>query len=168
MRIRILKNPGRWTRPSAWARALSFRLMVAMLVAAALWGRAGSARADDFVVIRNAKNTTTALSAADAKSMAIGKKKTWPGGAVVLMVLPAVDSPALGWFASTICGVSGSSLMAKIKQEVFKGELRKPVIAASPKEVIDAVAADDGAMGIVAAGDAKALPASVATLTVNK
>jgi hypothetical protein len=118
-------------------------------------------------LLRNAKNTTASISVADAKGMAIGKKKTWPGGAVVIMVLPPVGSPELGWFASTISGVSDSALMAKIKQEVFKGELRKPVIAASAKEVIDAVAADDGALGIVAASVAQALPPSVATVAVK-
>jgi ABC-type phosphate transport system substrate-binding protein len=122
-----------------------------LLAVAALSAFAPTAWSDDFVIIRNVKNPNTSITPAQAKEMAIGKRKIWPHGAVVGLVLTQVGSPELGWFASRVCGVADAALMAKIKQEVFKGELRKPVIVGSSGEVVAAVAADEGAFGIVRA-----------------
>jgi len=147
------------------------RILIGTLAAAALLLlqliAAADARADDFVFVRNARNPATAITASQAKEMAIGKRKVWPQGAVVLLVLTQPGSPALGWFATRVCGVEEAALMAKIKQEVFKGELRKPIFAGTDKEIADAVASQDGAIGIVRADFAKSLPAGVATLALQ-
>jgi len=142
-------------------------LVVNVGVASAALSSTRTAWADDFVLIRNAKNLSSSVTPAQAKEMAIGKRKIWPQGAVVEMVLTQVGSPELAWFAATVCGVKDSALMSKIKQEVFKGELRKPVITGSDKDVISAVAADEGAFGIVKADVAKSLPATVAILALR-
>jgi ABC-type phosphate transport system substrate-binding protein len=144
-------------------------VLIAGLIVVALGAAPGMAPAwsGDFVLVRNAKNPTTAVSASEAKDMAIGKKKQWPRGAVVTMVLTPSGSPELSWFASAVCGVSESALLSKIKQEVFKGELRKPVIAASDAEVVAAVAADEGALGVVAGEFAKSLPSTVAVVSLK-
>jgi ABC-type phosphate transport system substrate-binding protein len=139
----------------------------AVLLAAAVMLRSPSVWSDDFVVIRNAKNPTTSITPAQAKEMAIGKRKAWPHGAVVGMALTPVGSPELGWFASQVCGVADGALMAKIKQEVFKGELRKPTVVNSSSEVMAAVAADEGAFGIVNADALKANPPGVAVLAIK-
>ncbi len=158
MRFRILGTNG--MRSAGWFPAR----ITGALLGLGLTMMLGSAWAgpDDFVLIRNARNPTTSLSRPEAKDMAIGKKKLWPHGGVVTMVLTPAGSPALAWFASTICGVNESSLVSKIKQEVFKGELRKPTIATSETDVLLAVAADEGALGMVRAEAAKSLPATVA------
>lgn len=161
MRLRIL-NPIRavpFVRGSA--------ILLGLLLALAALLQSPAAWSDDFVVIRNAKNPTTSITPAQAKEMAIGKRKVWPHGAVVGLVLTPVGSPELGWFASTVCGVADGALMAKIKQEVFKGELRKPVIVTSSSDVVSAVAADEGALGIVRADTMKNAPAGVAILAVK-
>jgi hypothetical protein len=134
---------------------------VALLASVDVWA------ADDFVMIRNVRNPATVITALQAKEMAIGKRKVWPQGAVVLLVLTPVGTPALGWFASRVCGVEEGALMRKIKQEVFKGELRKPVFAASDREVFAAVAAEEGALGIVRTDLAKNLPPGVALLSLR-
>jgi hypothetical protein len=125
------------------------------------------AQADDFVFVRNTRNPATEITAQQAKEMAIGKRKVWPHGEVVLLVLAPPNTPALAWFATRVCGVEEAALMSKIKQEVFKGELRKPVFAATDRETAEAVAADDGAIGIVRAEFAKSLPAGVAPLALR-
>jgi ABC-type phosphate transport system substrate-binding protein len=160
MRLRIL------IRVSC-ARAASLAAGVGLLLATAVMLRSPSAWSDDFVVIRNAKNPTTSITPAQAKEMAIGKRKVWAHGAVVGLVLTPVGSPELGWFASRMCSVVDSALMAKIKQEVFKGELRKPIIVSSSSDVVAAVAADEGAFGIVRADTIKAAPSGVAVLAVQ-
>jgi hypothetical protein len=107
------------------------------------------------------------LAPAQAKEMAIGKRKVWPHGAVVGLVLTQVGTPELGWFAARVCGVADAALMAKIKQEVFKGELRKPVIVSSSGDVVAAVAADEGALGIVRADAIKGGASGVAILSLK-
>ena len=163
MRIRVLSQPAAMARRSTPAVVVS--AMVAVVAAILLVSR--PAWSDDFVLIRNAKNPATSISSAEAKEMAIGKRKVWPGGAVVGLVLTQPGSGELRWFASRVCGVADMALMAKIKQEVFKGELRKPVIVTSDKDTIAAVAADEGAMGIVPADAVKSLPATVAVLALK-
>jgi hypothetical protein len=141
---------------------------VALLVAAAVVSaNAPAAWSDDFVVIRNAKNPITSITPAQAKEMAIGKRKVWPHGAVVGLVLTQVGSAELGWFASKVCGVADAALMAKIKQEVFKGELRKPVIVGSSGDVVAGVAADEGALGIVRADAVRNGAPGVAILSLK-
>ena len=163
MRLRIL-NPIRAVR-SGRSRRQAIALGLLLVSAALLHAR--TVWSEDFVVIRNAKNPTTSITPAQAKEMAIGKRKVWPHGAVVGLVLTQVGSPELSWFASTVCGVADGALMAKIKQEVFKGELRKPVIVGSSNDVLTAVAADEGALGIVRADTLKSNPAGVLVLAVK-
>jgi len=80
MRLRVL-TPLRAAGPR-WSPAA--RAVVAMLFAvAALAASAPAAWSDDFVLIRNAKNPTSSITPAQAKEMAIGKRKVWPHGAVV-------------------------------------------------------------------------------------
>ena len=163
MRLRVLTPPGAGRR-----RPIAARLGVILLVAvAALSTPAPAAWSDDFVIIRNVKNPIASITPAQAKEMAIGKRKIWPQGAVVGLVLTQVGSPELGWFASRVCGVADAALMAKIKQEVFKGELRKPVIVGSSGEVVAAVAADEGAIGIVRADAIKSGAPGVAILSLK-
>lgn len=142
---------------------LSVTLSLGILIGSPRGGLAGN----DFVLIRNAKNPTTGLPRVDIKDMAVGKKKTWSSGAAVVLVIGEAGSPELEWFATAVIGASAGALMTKIKQEVFKGELRKPVMAATDKDCLAAVAADPGAFGVVSAATAKALPAEVALLSVQ-
>jgi hypothetical protein len=145
---------------------LRLLIVIASFVGAALVASV-DARADEFVFVRNTRNAATAITPTQAKEMAIGKRKVWPQGAVVLLVLTHPGTPALAWLATRVCGVDETALMSKIKQEVFKGELRKPIFVASDKEIADAVAAEDGAIGIVHADFARTLPAGVATLALK-
>ncbi len=120
----------------------------------------------DFVLIHNASTSTPTLSRADLKAMAVGKKKAWASGAPVQLVLAPVGSAQMKWFATLAAGISDETLVAKIKQEVFKGELRRPVIVASDRDCVSAVAADPGAIGVVSAEMAKSLPAGVTVVVV--
>lgn len=141
-------------------------LGVALLLMGYVLDAAGSsfAFADGFVLIRNARNSTTSVSRAEIKDMAVGKKKVWGSGAAVQVVLGPTGSGPLGWFASLL-GVPESTLMSKIRQEVFKGEMKKPIIAASEQECLAAVGANLGAFGIVSAATAQSLPPDVAILS---
>jgi ABC-type phosphate transport system substrate-binding protein len=128
----------------------------------------GSAFADDYSFVRNAANPTAQLSASEVKDLYTGKKKEWSNGAPVQLVLTGESSPELGWLASTFYGVSSRSLLSKIKQEVFKGEMAKPIMVESEAETIEKLKTAKGGIGIVSAAAAKALPSTVVTIQVNK
>jgi len=131
------------------------------------WGLSRSALGAEFVLIHNAKTGATSVTRAQLKEMAIGKKKTWPSGAPVQLVLAPVGSPEMRWFATEAAGIGDEVLMSKIKQEVFKGELRRPVFVSSDKDCVNAVAGDPGGVGVVSAEAAKSLPAGVTALPVQ-
>jgi len=163
MRIRVLNER---TMVSSFDSSTMRRLLGLLAIVTVVLGGT-SAWADDFVLVRNAKNNSSAISKGEAKEMAIGKKKTWPNGTLALLVLPAAGTPQFAWFASVVCGASEGNLMGKIKQEVFKGEMRKPVIAAGDSEVVSAVAGEDGALGVIRADAVKTLPPSVVVVLLN-
>jgi hypothetical protein len=140
---------------------------VAMLLCAAVIVLAGAAYADDFVLVRNARNPITTLSRSQIKDMAVGKKKVWPHGVLVQMVLSPPGSPELEWFATSVIGAPEATFVARVRQEVFKGEMRKPVAAALEKERLDAVAADPGALAVVSAAAARRLPPEIAVVTIK-
>jgi hypothetical protein len=156
-------------RQGALGSAMAIRRVVAGSILALMMSTtfARAAMADDFVLVRNTRNTTASVSRGDVKDLSVGKRKTWGSGAVVQLVLPPAGTPALDWFASAVVGVPEGALLNKIRQEVFKGELRKPLTAASDKDTLSAVAADPGTLGIVHATSVKSLPGDVAVLAIR-
>jgi hypothetical protein len=135
------------------------RIRILIALAALVLG-APAASADDFTLIRNTKNPIAGLSRADLKALAVGKKKTWPAGPVAVLVLPRPGTPELRWFAAMV-GVDESVLMARIKELVFRGEIRKPIIVASPEEMLTAMRSETGCLGVVTAATGKNLPEGV-------
>jgi hypothetical protein len=125
-----------------------------------------AAARNDFTLVRNSNNASGRIARNDLKDMFIGRKKVWPQGPVVQAVLSPKGSPALKWLAETVLGVPEQVLTAKIRQEVFKGELHKPIVVASDGECLTAVANHPGAVGVIHTSAAKSLPAGVAILTV--
>jgi ABC-type phosphate transport system substrate-binding protein len=158
VRVRVLKNRG-------GRRATALAATLALIAAAALG--TGAAAENDYVLIRNARNPVTKLTRSELKDMAIGKKKVWPQGQVVQMVLGPAGSPELGWFTSTVVGAPEATFLAKVRQEVFKGEMRKPIVATGDKDCFEAVASDPGALGVVRASTASNLPPEVALVTIR-
>lgn len=160
---------GRLSRPSNTgfhARAVLGAGLVVFLCAAVAWPLR-LALAVEFVLIHNAKTGTSSVSKTELKDMAIGRKKAWPSGAPVQLVLESVGAPEMKWFALYAAGISDDTLAAKMKQEVFKGELRRPINVTSDKSCVNAVANDPGGVGVVSAETAKSLPDGVTVLAVQ-
>ena len=147
-------------------RAGLLGLVVALAwLAAAVPSRA--VLAAEFVIIHNVKASTPSLTKGELKDMSIGRKKTWSSGVPVQLVMAPVGAPEMKWFALFATGISQETLAAKMKQEVFKGELRRPVIVTSDRDCVSAVAADPGGVGVVSADTAKSLPEGVTVLVVQ-
>jgi ABC-type phosphate transport system substrate-binding protein len=139
---------------------------IAFLVLVVLVG--GSAWADDFVLVRNAANPTAHLRTNEVKDLYTGKRKQWSNGESVQVVLTHEDSPELAWLASTFFGVNARTLLTKIKQEVFKGEMTRPISVENEQDTIEKVKANKGGIGVVSAAATKSLPPSVAVIQVEQ
>jgi len=143
------------------------RLVLAFLLVTGLAGSVRSyAAADGFVLICNTKASTKTLSRADVRSLYTGKAKTLGSSAVVVVIRPEDDAPFTA-FADQIFGVATKTLLSKIKQEVFKGEMSKPVKAATDEEVIQNVGASPGVIGVVSTQGAGHLPNTVTAITIG-
>jgi ABC-type phosphate transport system substrate-binding protein len=143
------------------------RLHLALCCAAWLVGWSGpGATVENQVIVRNAKNPTTSVTRAEIKDLVVGRKKVWPFGSAVQLVLAPPGSPELSWLAG-VMGVPDQVLMNKIKQEVFKGEMSKPVLVTSDQDCLAVVAANPGAFGVVSASAARKLPAQIAAIALK-
>lgn len=125
-----------------------------------------SAAAADGMLVCNAKNSSTKLTHAQLRELVIGQAKQWPSGKMFQLVLGADDSGPLEWFAQTHFAVPAKTLLGKIRQEFFKGELRRPISATDDDDAIAKVNANEGSLAIVRAG--AVLPKSVVAVTVGE
>lgn len=135
------------------------------LVLLVLCASAHAARADGFVLVGHSK-ARSALSRDQVKALFTGKTKLFQGAPVQVVVRSERDA-VFGAFVDQVFGIAPKTLLAKIHQETFKGEMAKPRRAASDAEVIESVATTPGAIGVVSEAAAKGLPEGVAVLALT-
>ena len=124
------------------------------------------AAADSFVLVGNSRGAPHTLSHADVRGLYTGKVKTFGGNAAVMVVRPD-DDATFNQFTDKVFGLSAHTLLAKIKQEVFKGEMIKPIKSASDDDVLAAVAGSAGTLGIVSSQAAAHLPKTVVVVAIG-
>jgi ABC-type phosphate transport system substrate-binding protein len=124
------------------------------------------AAGDGFVLIANAKTAPQSEPKAEVRALYTGKAKTFDGNAVVVVVRGEDDAVFVA-FVDQVFGIPAQALLSKIKQEVFKGEMAKPVKAASDDDVVQAVGASPGTIGVVSAGAAGHLPKTVKVIAIG-
>ena len=127
---------------------------------------APAASADDFVIVRNDKNPARSLTKSELKKLFTGQTKQW-GSAVAQTVLGEPETPELAWLAGQVFGVSPKDLLTRIKQEIFRGEMKRPVMARTSEDCVAAVLKSEGAIGVITASAAKGLPAGVAVTALT-
>ena len=120
-----------------------------------------------FVVVKNAKNPTAKLNKDAVKGVFSGKTKNWGGGETIILVIGNEDSPAMQWLADAMFAVSAKTLLSKIKQDVFKGDVPKPLSANDDAGTIKKVQSGAGVVGLVSDAAAKSLPPDVAVIAVE-
>lgn len=146
---------------------LALTLAVTVALAASPARRhAAYGAADGFVLICNAKISTQALSKSEVRSLYTGKAKTL-GGNAVLVVIRSDDDVPFTEFADQVFGVPTKTLLSKIKQEVFKGEMSKPFKADSDDDVVRYVSASPGTIGVVSSQAASHLPKTVTAVVIG-
>lgn len=142
------------------------RHLLSLAAAAVLASSAPPSRAGEgaFVVVCHASNPIGSLSPQDLKKALTGGTKQWSNGAVVQVGMAASDTPDLRFLAGA-AGMAGSELLSRVQQQVFKGEMRKPVILRSPAECLGLARANPGAICVAPSG--AALPADVKVVAIR-
>jgi hypothetical protein len=111
-------------------------------------GRAGADSAE-FVVAVSADNPVAELTRAELRRLFSGGTKQWSAGAVVQVALvpsPVPETAALaGWLDTT-----PSELISRIQQQVFRGEMRRPVVLRSAAQCTSFVAQTPGGICVSA------------------
>jgi ABC-type phosphate transport system substrate-binding protein len=139
-----------------------------MAVALALLLCGGRAFAGDFVFVKSAQNDTAQASKDELKEIFTGKTASWKNGQKIEIGLSPTGSPELKWVAQELFGASDEILMGKIKQEVFKGDMKKPAQVGSAQECFALVKKSPGGICVVDADSAKTIPDGVAVLKYAK
>jgi ABC-type phosphate transport system substrate-binding protein len=128
----------------------------------------GSAAADGFVIVKSAHNDTAQASKGELKEIFTGKTASWKNGGKIDLGISPSGSAELKWVAQELFGTSDDVLMSKIKQEVFKGDMRKPTQVTSAPECFALVKKSAGALCVVDADSARSLPDGVVVLGYPK
>jgi len=115
--------------------------------------RSGTA-VGDFVFVKNAKNTTAQVDRETVKNLFTGKTKNWTGGLEVVPISRPPAAPSSSGCARMSWGTV-ELVLSKIKQQVFKGEMKKPSVANSAQECIAAVDKEAGGICVVDAAATK-------------
>jgi ABC-type phosphate transport system substrate-binding protein len=127
----------------------------------------GRAEAGGFVLVKNAKNPTPSLGKDAVKNIFNGHTKQWTDGEPIILVIGSEDSPAMSWLATTLFGVSAKTFLAKLKQDVFRGDVRHPLSAEDDARTIKRIESGAGVVGFVTDDGAKALSPGVAVLPMQ-
>jgi len=123
-----------------------------------------AALADEYILVTSASNPTASVTKTELKEMILGKQKAWKQGSIVHLLLQNDESKSTDWVASQLFGVGVKTLITKIRQEVFKGELAKPVSCNSDADCLEQAKSIGGALTFVAA--AAKLPEGVKAVPI--
>ncbi len=104
-----------------------------------------------FNVLVNQHNPVASLAPADLKRLVLGGTKLWPGGAVVQLGIIPGDEPETRYLASLL-ETTPRELLSLIQQQVFKGEVRRPVVLRSSIDCAAFASANPGAVCVASTG----------------
>jgi hypothetical protein len=139
------------------------------LVLATLFGAlvclasAREGHADGFVVLVNDANPVTALSRSELKKAITGGTKQWPSGAVVQLGVIPGDAPETQYWGS-LADMSARELLSRIQEQVFKGEMRRPVVLHTSADCLAFVRVAPGAICVASTSAGAPVEAHVVAL----
>ena len=103
-------------------------------------------RADGgFVVVVNNANDTSQLSRGELKKLCTGGTKQWRSGAAVQLGIIASEAPETQHLAG-LMDFAPKELLSRIQEQVFKGEMKRPVVLRSSAECIGFARSNAGAI----------------------
>jgi ABC-type phosphate transport system substrate-binding protein len=128
-------------------------------------GAAGAGGTGGFVVVVNAANPTSSLSAEEVSRMFLKKTPHWANGERVVAIDLSDTSPVRESFSQQIHGRPASAVKAYWQKMIFSGRDVPPVEKTSGEEALAFVRGNAGAIAYVAAGTP--LGSGVKILTVK-
>lgn len=120
---------------------------------------------EELVVIVNAANPVTSVTASQLSNLFLKKLTQWGGGLPAMPVDLKPDSPARESFSRQIHRKGTAAVRAYWQQMIFSGREVPPPEKASAREVVSFVSANRGGVGYVPAGTA--LGSGVKTVEVK-
>lgn len=119
-----------------------------LIVSALLLTVAAGAFGTDFAVIVHPSNPVHAMSLVELGKMFKGKSATWPTGRNVTLILRDPGQPSMKFVIEKVMGV-GPDEGKTILTEVSRKSTAPVVFVPTDQDVVKAVEASPGAMGIV-------------------
>lgn len=102
-------------------------------------------------VVVNKENKTVSVTTDDLNRIFLGKKTLWESGARITPAMPEEESPAGETFLAGTLKKSVSQFRAYWKRLLFSGGGAVPKVFRSSSQLIDFVARQPGAIGVVEA-----------------
>jgi ABC-type phosphate transport system substrate-binding protein len=137
---------------------------VAVLVILAAMAGPGEA-AEPFVVIVNAENPVTSVTAGELSNLFLKKVSQWSGGLAALPVDLSESAPVRESFSRQVHHKGTPAVKAYWQQQIFSGRNVPPPEKSSVRDVVEFVRANRGAVGYVPSGTD--VPAGVKVLDVK-
>ena len=147
--------------PRTFARGLALLLVATQLAVSA------TASADDFVVVCSRSAGPASMNLDDLRRVFTGRTRQWDSGAVVqTVIIPAESAPETAFLAALL-GMTGRELLTRIQAEVFRGEMRRPVIIRSSQDCLAALHNIPSGICIVNASAVASTPADLRVIRVG-
>ena len=104
-----------------------------------------------FVVVNAPPGSS--IDQASLEALLTGQRRNWDDGDAAKVVLPSRESSNFDFVAQKLFGTSGQVMQRQWFRLVFSGKANAPDYVDSSTEVIDAVARQGGALGILVSDD---------------
>jgi hypothetical protein len=127
------------------------RFATSVLSLAVLLVCAPLAAAEDFVVLCHQENPVPSLSKSHLRKLFTGGIKQWESGALVQVALINGNAPETAYLAKML-DMTPWELTFRIQEQIYKGEMKRPVALRSSADCGAFARATPGAICISAAG----------------
>ena len=116
------------------------------------------------MVVVNRSNENSQLSKSELKKAITGGTKQWKNGAAIQLGIIASEAPETQHLGELV-DMSPKELLSRIQEQVFKGEMRRPVVLRSSAECIAFARGNPGAICVCSA--AAPMPPEAHAVTVH-
>lgn len=120
------------------------------LFGAALLAHEDAAADGGFVVVVNKGNDTAQLNRSELKKLVTGGTKQWKNGSAVQVGLIVTEAPETQHLSSLV-DLSPKELLSRIQEQVFKGEMKRPIVLRSSAECVAFARGNPGAICVASA-----------------
>ena len=128
-------------------RSMTRRQVLALGAGAVASWTTRSALASDFVVAVSPRVRVKRVSRSKLRRALTGRLQRWPGGDRVRIVLPPKGSPSMKWLCREVLRVPESRYRRFLMEKAFRGDIDRPLQAASEREASELILEQKGAIG---------------------